>query len=245
MSVEDRFIDCPEHGSAAAALACRHLFSGQGLGFHVGPDPELPDALWPDAWCDACEAVLSKEGTWNDTALAQADFALLCSGCYERVRLLNWPRESHVAFAQLLDASIPYLQARQNEIEAQYRLGSYPRYDWYQETAELVFSEEGRPRVVADIQFVGSISTRSGSWLWSWANTSLVESAKSEIRRVRAYGEAHSLLKLACAYWGADEEDGWQMTAVAAFLLKAKGAYRSPDERGFTFLVMTDLRWAQ
>jgi hypothetical protein len=63
--------------------------------------------------------------------------------------------------------------------------------------------------------------------------------------KVREYEEAHSLLKLASAYWSADEEDGWQMTAVSAYLLKAKGAYRSPDERGFTFMVMTDVRWAQ
>jgi hypothetical protein len=39
--------------------------------------------------------------------------------------------------------------------------------------------------------------------------------------------------------------DGWEMTSVAAFLLKAKGAYRSPDERGFTFMILTDVRWAQ
>jgi hypothetical protein len=81
--------------------------------------------------------------------------------------------------------------------------------------------------------------------MWSWANSSLLESAKSRIREVRAYGDAHSFLKLACAYWDGGEVDGWEMTAIAAFLLKAKGAYRSPDERGSTFLVMTDIRWAQ
>ena len=245
MSDEYRNIDCPEHGSSAATYVCQHLITGQGLGFHVGPDPDAPDALWPDAWCDACEAVLTREGEWNDTAVAYADIRLICSGCYQKARLLNWPRECHVATARLIETSIAYLQAKQEQLETQYHLGSYPRYDWYQDTAELVFSDQGRPRVVADIQFVGSVSTRSGTWMWSWANTSLLESAKSQIRRVREYGDTHSLLKLACAYWSADEEDGWQMTAISAFLLKAKGAYRSPDERGFTFLIMTDVRWAQ
>ncbi len=244
MSDEERSIDCPEHGSAATSLVCRHLFSGQGLGFHVGYKAEAPDALWPDAWCNACEAVLSEQGGWNDAAVAHADFRLLCSGCYERVRLSNWPRNDAV-FAELVETSIPYLQGRQNELESQYRIGSYPRYDWYQEAAELVFSEEGKPVVVADIQFVGSIATRSGSWMWSWANASLLESAKSRIRQVRTYGDTHSLLKLASAYWSADEADGWEMTAISAFLLKAKGAYRSPDERGFTFMILTDVRWAQ
>lgn len=245
MNDEEGWIDCPEHGSAASTILCRHLFTGQGLGFNVGPNPEEPDSLWPDAWCDACEEVLSKEGEWNDGAVAFADFGLICSGCYQRVRLLNWPR-NEAAFAELVETSTAYLQARQNELESRFRVNDCPRYDWYQETAELVFSDRGKPVVVADIQFVGSLSTRSGSWMWSWANESLLESAKSRIREVRAYGDTHSFLKLACAYWeSGDETDGWEMTAVSAFLLGAKGAYRSPDERGSTFMVMTDIRWAQ
>jgi len=34
------------------------------------------------------------------------------------------------------------------------------------------------------------------------------------------------------------------MTSIAAFLLKARGAYRSPGDTGFTFMVITDIRWA-
>ncbi|HEY7819504.1 MAG TPA: hypothetical protein VIG29_14875 [Vicinamibacteria bacterium] len=243
-SEEGDFIDCPEHGSSASTLVCQHLIAGQGLGFHVGIDPEAPDALWPDAWCADCEAVLLREGEWTDAAVAQADFRPLCSSCYQRVRRANWP-SNDAEFGQLVETSVAYLQAQQKQLESRYQLGSCPRYDWYQESAELVFSRGGKPVVVADIQFVGSISTRSRSWLWSWGNQSLLESAKSRIREVRAFGDAHSFLKLASAYWEADEVDGWEMTAVSAFLLKAKGAYRSPDERGFTFLVMTDVRWAQ
>jgi hypothetical protein len=160
------------------------------------------------------------------------------------VRSSNWP-SNDAEFGRLVETSMAYLQERQNQLEARYRLESCPRYDWYQDSAELVFSSGGKPVVVADIQFVGSISTRSRSWMWSWANQSLLESAKSRIREVRAFGDAHAFLKLASAYWEADEVDGWEMTAVAAFLLKAKGAYRSPDERGFTFLLMMDIRWAQ
>lgn len=63
--------------------------------------------------------------------------------------------------------------------------------------------------------------------------------------RVRAHGEERRFLKLACAYWSAEEEDGWQMAAVAVYLLSAKGAYRSPDDHSFTFMVMTSISWAQ
>jgi hypothetical protein len=62
--------------------------------------------------------------------------------------------------------------------------------------------------VIADIQFDESVSTRSQTWLWSWANESFVEAARAEVRLVRAYGEQYRLLRLACAYWDATEEDG-------------------------------------
>ena len=62
---------------------------------------------------------------------------------------------------------------------------------------------------------------------------------------VRAYGEEHTFHKLVAAHWSATEEDGWEMTAIAAARIKAQGAYRSPKDRGFTFMVMTDVRWAQ
>ena len=34
------------------------------------------------------------------------------------------------------------------------------------------------------------------------------------------------------------------MTGVALRVLDAKGAYRSPDENGLTFMVITGIRWA-
>jgi hypothetical protein len=35
------------------------------------------------------------------------------------------------------------------------------------------------------------------------------------------------------------------MTAIAAKFLGAIGAYRSPSERGFTFMAITSARWVQ
>ena len=82
-----------------------------------------------------------------------------------------------------------------------------------------MLSSQGTARVVAAIQFVGSISTSTNTWLWSWANTSNLESARTELRKVRKHGEHHGFLKLAAAHWHAFEEDGWEMAAISAFLL--------------------------
>jgi hypothetical protein len=137
-----------------------------------------------------------------------------------------------------------YLNAAQDRAKEEFRLGSYQRFDWDQEKGTLVFSDAGIAKVVAALQFVGSISKRSGTWLWSWANATVLPNIKDRIEDVRAFGERRSLTELTTAKWNATEEDGWAMTAVTSKLLQAKGAYRSPDQNGFSFFVFTDIWWA-
>ncbi len=244
MSDADKKVECGEHGRREPAFVCQHLIDGTAAGFHWGQDDEDPDRVCPDAWCDACEAVRRSEGGWNDRSEAFARVRLLCDGCYERVRERNWIQDD-AAFDTLLGGAVEYLERRQAELSARYSLGSCDRYHWDQDTGQLAFSQRGRVMVVADIQFVGTCSTRSDTWLWSWANPSFVEPVKRDIRKVRALGEAHRYLKLASARWPAGEPDGWDMTAVAAYVLNASGAFRSPHEHGCSFMVITRVDRAQ
>ena len=236
-------VECAEHGVREATYVCQHLASAVGSGSHCGHDDDEPDQLWPDAWCDACENVRESEGEWNDRSEAFAGIRLLCDGCYQRVRGRNW-KQDDAAFSKLANDAVAYLQHRQDQLYSRYNLGGYQRYDWNQETGQFIFSDNGQARVVADIQFVGSVSSRSNTWLWSWANKSIFESVKQRVREVRAYGDDHRYLKLACACWPAEEADGWEMAAITAYLTGAAGAYRSPGDQGFSFLVMTDVVWA-
>jgi hypothetical protein len=152
------------------------------------------------------------------------------------------PRPS--AFEELLQAAGAYLSDCQLNLERGYGLGKWPRYDWSQETRQLVFSDRGTPKLIADIQFVGSVSTTTDTWLWAWANDTIDPQLCDALVNIRQYGEAHGFPHLTTAKWHAHEADGWEMTSIAAFLLRAKGAYRIPLENGFTFMVMTAVAWA-
>ena len=137
------------------------------------------------------------------------------------------------------------LSERQDVLMEEYKLGNHERFDWDQETRSLVFSNDGVPAVIAKIQFVGSVSTVSDTWLWSWANPSIVDGAKDQMYRVRNFGDKHGYDALTTEEWHADEVDGWEMTSMAAFVLDAKGAYRTSSDNGFTYMVITDIEWAQ
>lgn len=142
----------------------------------------------------------------------------------------------------LAAAADRYLQRKQAQFRRDFNLDQWSRYDWTQEPPRLLFSHQGQLMVEAEVQFVGSYSSGAETWMWAWANPSFVEPACTRIREVRALGEARGLLKLACGEWPADEFDGWQMTAIAARQLGAIGAYRSPDEDGHVYLVITSAR---
>jgi hypothetical protein len=147
-------------------------------------------------------------------------------------------------FVELVSAAHAYATARQDILRREFALDSWPRWDWDQETGQLVFSAGGEPRVVADVQFVGSVSTESGTWLWSWANPHLAAPLSRDVREVRLLGEARGIAQLTTPKWPADETDGWEMTSITAYVLQAKGVYRTRGDNGFTFMVMTSIRWA-
>ena len=150
-----------------------------------------------------------------------------------------------ISFDELSKASYEYLQAKQTEAIEQFDLGAYERYDWDQEKMLLIWSDAGEPKVIADIQFVGSVSTKSNTWLWSWANSTILDQLSKDMAAVRDFGHSHGLEKLTNEKWPAEEVDGWEMTAIAAKILGVKGAYRSPGNDGFTFMVFTDIQFAE
>ncbi len=135
-----------------------------------------------------------------------------------------------------------YLMAQQERCKDKFRMGKYERYDFDQQTGEFVFSHRGVPKLVADFQVVGSISTVSNTWLWSWANHSILDNVKTDIHRVHKFGEENVIKQLTEAKWPATEADGWTMTSITAQLLNAKGAYRCPTDNGFLFVIFTNVR---
>ncbi|WP_460753633.1 DUF6882 domain-containing protein [Marinomonas epiphytica] len=145
---------------------------------------------------------------------------------------------------QFVVHSHDYLSNRQDKLIKEFNIGEYQRYDWDQENATLTFSDEQETKVIAKVQFVGALSSQTKTWLWSWANDTILQKAKSKMHKVKLYGEEHNFKPLIKSKWFGSEPDGWDMTSVSAFILKAKGAYRIPAENGFTYLVITDIKWA-
>lgn len=134
----------------------------------------------------------------------------------------SWYKEwRHEALHQLIE--------KQDALRRALGFDTYPRYDYDLSSGTLTFSEEGQAKVVADIQVVGTVGQRD--WLWSWANDHWPEDRVADLHRVRAFGFEHGIEELTTEHLIEDDLNqlGWQMTAVAARILGAPGAYR-PEE---------------
>jgi hypothetical protein len=144
-------------------------------------------------------------------------------------------------FAEFKHNAIHALMRLNEACDLAFRLSSWPRWDYDLERRTLTFSKQGIPKVIASIQVVGTTSISGGTWLWGWANRSLPKKAVEMVRKVRQFGEVEGLSALTEAYSPDEEDLGWEMTAIAAEILHAKGAYRCPDDNGFVYLVYTDI----
>lgn len=247
-------VECKLHGEGYATFVCHHLQTGVACGYVASGDPDDDDPC-PDAWCSACEEVRAAEGEWNDTSEGFAQVSLACSGCYNDIRLRNARlpppldpaigRLSEGQARKLIEVATTSTDAAQRALDARMHLLSYPEWSLDPDAFTLRFHGGDAPTLISPVSLVGSFSTETNSWMWSWENEELAGQAIGDVWRLRAFGEARGISRLADGYWPADEEDGWDMTSVAAYLLGAQGIYRAPMGHQMWFMLMHDVRALQ
>ena len=129
-----------------------------------------------------------------------------------------WRRE---AFQQLID--------KNERVNATYGITAWEEFSYDLGAGTLTFTHKGKARVKADIQLVGAVDQH---WLWGWGNAGWWPDAVLEdARKVKAFGETFGIMELTTARLEAPSFDdlGWMLTAVAARVTDALGAYRPVD----------------
>jgi hypothetical protein len=144
-------------------------------------------------------------------------------------------------FQEIVHAFVHESMAKNDACDQQFKIGDWPRWDYDSDLATLTFSEEGVPRVVADVLVIGT--TRADQWQWTWANSNSPSLTRDQGEPIRFFGETNGWSKLATPFVESDEYTGWEMTSVAVHVLNAKGSYRFPTDEGFVYVVYKDIRW--
>ena len=135
-----------------------------------------------------------------------------------------------------------YMRGLMDQNQKDFNLGAFSRFDWNMWRGELVFSNNNVPKVVARIQVAGNLSTKAKSWFWSWANAGILDPVRQAAKQTREFGIERGILRVMQPRWAAQDKDAWEMTAITTKVTDAKGAFRCPNQDGFIYLVITDIR---
>lgn len=182
----------------------------------------------------------------NKLILTILSISVLLFGCGTSTEKQGVSELDTISFSRLTKVACDYLKQQQDSVKKKYKLSFYESWYYDQETGELTFSDSTIKKVIIDYEEVGSVSLVSNTWLWSWGNSYILPKVKSEIPVVKEYGEKRKFDKLTNRKWTADQYDGWEMASIAAYLMKAKGAYRIPSDNDslFSFVIFKNIRWA-
>jgi hypothetical protein len=107
----------------------------------------------------------------------------------------------------------------------------------------LIFLTHTGVKAVCPAQVIGTLDSQARTWAWAWADPAVGDALKQDAFRVHRFGEDNELWPLTTDVVEADEEFAWYMTALAARLGNARGAYRGPvGEHTSVFLTFSDVQ---
>ncbi|MEV7523557.1 DUF6882 domain-containing protein [Streptomyces sp. NPDC091371] len=106
-------------------------------------------------------------------------------------------------------------------------LGSADRWGLDQRTGLITWTFPDKT-ATAPAQILASFSPSSGSWLWAWANESILPEMSRDARGVREWAEAHGHHGLTRPEVDADEQVAATLAALAVRITRAAGFYRAP-----------------
>lgn len=135
-------------------------------------------------------------------------------------------------------------RGKQERLLETYRLDSWERYDYDANAATLTFSDGGQPRVIADMQVLGSIG--DDDWVWGWANANWPTLSVEGLKPLHAFGVVNGIEELTTEFLTSDDLQGlgWMLAAIATRVLDAEGAYRAPTpEGGAVYLLLRSLEF--
>jgi hypothetical protein len=143
-------------------------------------------------------------------------------------------------FDEFLAESLAALERKQGALTATFALGSFAAFWFDQPSATLEFRDDGgRAQLVASVVPIGSHSSRSETWMWAWANQSLLAGLREQAMPLRELATVTGMAAFGQpSIKASSPEMPWELTAFAVRLLGAMGAYKAPGVNGDLYLAI-------
>lgn len=146
----------------------------------------------------------------------------------------------NLTYTDFSEKCINDLQSLQDKFQSKYDLNWYQKWFYDQATGLLTFST-GEKELNFKYLEVGTYSTKTNTWKWSWDNDHTLKKVKEQTNLVREYGQKFGYQRLTEGYVESSEEEAWEFTAVTAKIINGIGAYRPVSEHILIFMVLLEV----
>lgn len=151
---------------------------------------------------------------------------------------------TNVEFDAFLETCHAEFRQKQQDLANRFGLGTWASWNYDQTTNKLTFHDAtGATRVEALATFLGSFSPDAGTWIWGWANNSLLPQVRERSTALQGLAEVTGI-KTFREKGGmrVDESRAWEMAAMSVHQLRALGCYNGPGERSSVFLSIDEIQ---
>ncbi|MEV0248510.1 DUF6882 domain-containing protein [Nocardia sp. NPDC050712] len=114
-------------------------------------------------------------------------------------------------------------------------LGSADRWGLDQTTGLMTWTFPDKT-ATAPAQLIGSYNPSAGSWMWAWANESILPEMSRDSDLVREWASAHGHPELAEPVIDADDQMAAMLGALALRVTAATGFYRGTGSASIPFI---------
>ncbi|PQD93690.1 hypothetical protein CYL18_18535 [Pradoshia eiseniae] len=143
-----------------------------------------------------------------------------------------------IQFDQYLDYCYDKLEMKQAELLESYGISRFEEYWYSQEDGILQFKLDGEVKLEFNVIFIGSWSSNSDTWMWSWGNESMTDNARRQSASLKELHQVSGFDIFAKPFFECDEAMAHELTAFAVEHLNAKGMYISPDGKSLLFMAV-------
>lgn len=128
-------------------------------------------------------------------------------------------------FSELKENSVQELAIKTASHSDCWGFGSEDEWSFDQDSGLLHFSFSNGKKVTAPAEIVGTYNEVQETWLWAWANSSVVNTTISEA--TKSYGIEHDLDDLFEPKSEQNLEECWELAAVSMHLANQQGVYKA------------------
>lgn len=125
---------------------------------------------------------------------------------------------------------------------ATWHLGEEENWAADQDNGLIEFSFADGTVAEAEMQIIGTYNTLDGTFLWGWDHPSVEEPLRAHAKLAREFGKKHGITTYTERTIECTEDEAWELTAVAARLGNANGAYRGPAGTALVYMTFGEVK---